>query len=116
MSNFFSPFSGKVTILLIISLRNASLNCSESYAPINFLIKILAVSRVYFVFPNVKKIKNIPVVTRINHTGVYVKWEKRPKAFSEFRSSCPEVLCKKGVLKNFSKLPGKHLCQSLFFK
>ena len=23
--------------------------------------------------------------------------------------------CKKGVLKNFAKFPGKHLCRSLFF-
>ena len=32
-----------------------------------------------------------------------------------FRSSRPEVFCKKGVLKNFAKFAGKHLCQSLFF-
>ena len=32
-----------------------------------------------------------------------------------FRSSCPEVFYKKGVLKNFAKFIGKHLCQSLFF-
>ena len=32
-----------------------------------------------------------------------------------YRSSCPEVFCKKGVLKNFAKFTGKHLCQSLFF-
>ena len=25
------------------------------------------------------------------------------------------MLCKKGVLKNFAKFTGKHLCQSLFF-
>ena len=31
------------------------------------------------------------------------------------RSSCPEVLCKKGVLRNFTKLTGKHLCQRTFF-
>ena len=31
------------------------------------------------------------------------------------RSSCPEVFYKKGVLRNFTKLTGKHLCQSLFF-
>ena len=31
------------------------------------------------------------------------------------RSSCPEVFCKKGVLGNFAKFTGKHLCQSLFF-
>ena len=32
-----------------------------------------------------------------------------------FRSSCPEVFYKKGVLRNFAKFIGKHLCQSLFF-
>ena len=31
------------------------------------------------------------------------------------RSSRPEVFCKKGVLRNFAKFTGKHLCQSLFF-
>ena len=31
-----------------------------------------------------------------------------------FRSSHPEEPCKKGVLENFAKLTGKHLCQSLF--
>ena len=32
-----------------------------------------------------------------------------------FRSTRPEVFCKKGVLRNFAKFTGKHLCQSLFF-
>ena len=31
------------------------------------------------------------------------------------RSSRPDVLCKKGVLRNFAKFTGKHLCQSLYF-
>ena len=31
------------------------------------------------------------------------------------RSSGSEVLFKIGVLRNFTKLTGKHLCQSLFF-
>ena len=31
------------------------------------------------------------------------------------RSSRPEVFCKKGVLRNFTKFTGKHLCQSLLF-
>ena len=31
------------------------------------------------------------------------------------RSSRPEVFCKKGGLKNFTKFKRKHLCQSLFF-
>ena len=30
------------------------------------------------------------------------------------RSSRPEVFCKKGVLRNFGKFAGKHLCPSLF--
>ena len=31
------------------------------------------------------------------------------------RGSRPEVFYKKGVLRNFAKFSGKHLCQSLFF-
>ena len=30
------------------------------------------------------------------------------------RSSRPDVFCRKGVLRNFAKFTGKHLCQSLF--
>ena len=30
-------------------------------------------------------------------------------------SSRAEVFCKKGILRNFAKFTGKHLCQSLFF-
>ena len=32
-----------------------------------------------------------------------------------FGISRPEVFCEKGVLKNFAKFPGKHMCHSLFF-
>ena len=32
-----------------------------------------------------------------------------------FRSSRPEVFCKKGIHRNFTKFTGKQLCQSLFF-
>ena len=31
------------------------------------------------------------------------------------RSSLPDVFCEKGVLRNFVKFTGKHLCQILFF-
>ena len=31
------------------------------------------------------------------------------------RSSRPDLFCEKGVLRNFAKFTGKHLCQSLFF-
>ena len=30
-------------------------------------------------------------------------------------NSRPEGFCKKGVLRNYTKFTGKHLCQSLFF-
>ena len=33
----------------------------------------------------------------------------------EFRSSRPELFCKKGVLRKFTEFAGKYLCQSLFF-
>ena len=32
-----------------------------------------------------------------------------------FKSSLPEMFCKKGVLKNFAKFTRKHRYQSLFF-
>ena len=37
------------------------------------------------------------------------------KISTMYRSSRPEVFCKKGVLRNFAKFTGKHLFQSLFF-
>ena len=33
----------------------------------------------------------------------------------KFRSSLPEVYCKKGILGKFAKFTGKHLCQRIFF-
>ena len=36
-------------------------------------------------------------------------------SFISFRSSRPEVFYKKGVLRNFVKFTGKHLCLTLFF-
>ena len=32
-----------------------------------------------------------------------------------YGSSCPEVFCGKGVLRNFTKFTRKHICQSIFF-
>ena len=36
------------------------------------------------------------------------------EVYTTDRSIRPEVFCKKGVLRNFTKLTGKDLCQSLF--
>ena len=38
----------------------------------------------------------------------------KPKGRKRNRSSRPKVFYKKDVLRNFAKLTGKHLCQSLF--
>ena len=35
---------------------------------------------------------------------------------NDYRSSRPEVFCKKGVLRNFAKFTGKHLYQSLWYR
>ena len=45
-------------------------------------------------------------------------WLQNPfkmEFFATVRSCSYEVFCKKGVLRNFAKFTGKHLCQSLIF-
>ena len=49
----------------------------------------------------------------VEPTFLYVK--NTNESLRTFRSSRPEVFCKKGVLRNFANCTGKHLCQSLFF-
>ena len=43
-------------------------------------------------------------------------YQKLKHSRNLLRSNRLEMFCKKGVLKNFTKVRGKHLCQSLFFK
>ena len=52
-------------------------------------------------------------VYRINSEQIFAFRKLRGVEIN--RSSRPEVFCKKGVLRNFTKFTGKHLCQSLFF-
>ena len=40
---------------------------------------------------------------------------KMQDTMSYIRSSRPDVFCEKGVLRNFAKFTGEHLCQSHFF-
>ena len=42
------------------------------------------------------------------------KIRETKNTFTIFRSSRPEVFCKKGVLRNSAKFTGKYLCQRLF--
>ena len=55
-----------------------------------------------------KLCKTAKVIPSCEDSGLRVKVVK-------YRSSYPEVFCKKGVLGNFAKFTGKHLWQSLFF-
>ena len=56
---------------------------------------------------SIAKLSKYPYVNEVT--------EKAAFQFMKYRSSRPEVFCKKGVLRNFSKLTEKHLCQSFFF-
>ena len=53
---------------------------------------------------------------KFNHSFIIGKsWFKSANKRSQLcmhRSSLPEVFCKKGVLKNFAKFTGKHLCRA----
>ena len=51
-----------------------------------------------------------------NCSGLFSILNTWHQIYPENQSSHPEVFCKKGVLRNFAKFTGKHLCQSLFFK
>ena len=44
-----------------------------------------------------------------------VFWKVGRRSSTMNRTSRQEVFCKKGVLRNFVKFTGKHLCQSFFF-
>ena len=61
---------------------------------------------------------------RFSHASgnLFDKWNfillhvrKLARKYEYTQKQPPEVFCKKGVLRNFAKFTGKHLCQSLFF-
>ena len=48
---------------------------------------------------------NLLLVQFVNHINMI-----------KYRKQIPEVFCKKGVLENFAKFTGKHLCQTLLHR
>ena len=72
------------------------------------LIFILKITYIVLTARNKELILNLTVALSLSLPKIYM-------LFSLNRSSCPEVFCKKGVLKHFAKFTGKHMCQSLFF-
>ena len=60
-------------------------------------------------YESIKPLQNV-----ILQTNILKKILIAPNnVISSTRSSRPEVFCKKGVLRNFTKFTGKHLCQNL---
>ena len=47
--------------------------------------------------------------------GWFTGYKVNYLASCHYRSSGPEVFCRKVVIRNFAKFKGKHLCQSLPF-
>ena len=66
---------------------------------------------IFLLNENIKFNKNEAESKTENPNWVLEKWS----LYFSSRSSRPEVFCKKGVLRNFTKFTEKHLCQSLFF-
>ena len=69
-------------------------------------------------FPLIFQLKNFREEWKINSTesATFRCYSFYMLHWQMFRSSCPEVFCEKGVLRNFIQFAGKHLCQSLFLK
>ena len=60
-------------------------------------------------YESIKPLQNV-----ILQTNILKKILIAPNnVISSTRSSRPEAFCKKGVLRNFTKFTGKHLCQNL---
>ena len=57
----------------------------------------------------------IRIIGESNAIAIRQTLEKLGLDIANMRSSRPEMFCKKGVLRNFTKFTGKHQCQSLFF-
>ena len=76
-------------------------NCHKFWSRHDFVLQFFKKSYILKVFQLKNKI--------ICFSGVQDLFKIKIK-----RSSLPEVFCKKGVLKDFAKFTGKHLCQSLF--
>ena len=60
-------------------------------------------------------LSNVVLAYQIRHINFAKGLAIIRATLAKVRRSRPDVLHKKGVLKNFTKFTGKHLCQSFFF-
>ena len=77
--------------------------------------KTLSSSRHLELFLKVTVQKNFRNISWWDFKGKSLCRRLSQNIFCEYRSSHRRCSIKKGVLRNFAKLTGKHLCQSLFF-
>ena len=104
----------KITGLHVMNMLNKPINnnhvfIAEDYPGI--LIEFLMSLRGFEVYPMFHLIKSqLPHLFKLYYKKLG-KWEK----VSIFRSSHLTYSIIKGVLRNFAKFTGKHLCQSLYF-
>ena len=70
--------------------------------------KILFMAQ-YTCWRDFSNIINIMPNSRSSHSPAFIR-------ITVIRTSRPELFCKKGALRNSTKLTGKHLYQSFFFK
>ena len=73
-------------------------------------------------FENTRKAVYCKTMCAVSQTQILILKPHFPKyyvndhwALLATEAFIPEVFCEKGVLENFAKFTGKHLCQSLFF-
>ena len=99
----FTSLQQRQSISLALFLQCPHLH--QSRFPILICNKSTAEAYVQFFFSWLSFQSRFPILL-CNKTAAeaYVQFQKWP----------PQVLCKKGVLKNFANFTGKHLCWSLF--
>ena len=99
-------FLVNATILFILKTRE-----NQNFTEITLRHKIYPVNMLHLIRTPFLKNKSVRLLLNMCYLVYY--HQKLPFGVI-FRSSRPEVFCKKGVLRNFAKFTGKHLCQSLF--
>ena len=77
----------------------------------------LSVPKLHRAMAYCEVIFNFPAQKYCHTTNVVYISDTKSKEYKagRYRSSRPEVCSKKGVLRNFTKFTGKHLCHRVFF-
>ena len=101
-------FEQAVTVAYQISLET---NCVE----VSFLVKLHDGGSATFLQKQLTALAMVLNTTLSYKVSSYYYNEDVCKDPNDYRSSCPEVFCKKGVLKNFAKFTGKHLGRVSYF-